>query len=103
MSDRVHESLGALAIVVAVGWLAPGSVAGQAKPVAAKAEKPWTPPLAPDGHPDLQGVWLSNSATPLERPKALEGRQALTDDEVAELKKRASRLFNGGDSDFPGG
>jgi hypothetical protein len=103
MSDRVHASLGALAIVVAVGWLAPLSVAGQAGPVGAKAEKPWTPPLAPDGHPDLQGVWLSNSATPLERPKALEGRQALTDDEVAELKKRAARLFADGNNDFAGG
>jgi len=31
----------------------------------------WPPPLAADGHPDLQGVWLNNSATPLERPKLL--------------------------------
>jgi hypothetical protein len=36
--------------------------------------------LAADGHPDLQGVWLNNSATPLERPKALEGRPSLTDE-----------------------
>ena len=28
-----------------------------------------------DGQPDLQGIWVNNSATPLERPKALEGRQ----------------------------
>ena len=45
--------------------------------------------LGPDGHPDLQGVWLNNSATPLERPKALEGGQLLTDAEVAELRRRA--------------
>ena len=31
------------------------------------------PPRTPDGQPDLQGVWLNASATPLERPKALEG------------------------------
>jgi hypothetical protein len=104
MSDRVHASLGALAVVVAVGSLASPSVAGQAGPVAAKAEKPWTAPLAPDGHPDLQGVWLSNSATPLERPKALEGRQTLTDAEVAELKERAARLFPpDGNNDFAAG
>jgi hypothetical protein len=49
-------------------------------------------------------VWLNNSATPLERPKALEGRQVLTDEEVAELKRRARRLFDGGaNSDFAGG
>jgi len=33
----------------------------------------------------------------------LEGRQFLTDDEVAELKKRADRLFKDGNSDFASG
>jgi hypothetical protein len=37
----------------------------------------------------------------LERLKQLEGRQFLTDAEVAELKKRADRLFKSGDNDFP--
>ena len=49
---------------------------------------------------DLQGVWLDNSATPLERPKALDGRQFLTDAEVVELKQRADRIFKTGNSDF---
>ena len=49
-------------------------------------------------------MWLNQSATPLERPKELAGRQFLTDEEVAELKKRAARLFDSKtDSDFPGG
>ena len=60
-------------------------------------------PLTPDGQPDLQGVWLDNSATPLERPKELEGRQFLTDAEVTELKHRADRLFKNGYSDFAAG
>jgi hypothetical protein len=67
------------------------------------ATRTWTPPSTPDGQPDLQGVWLSNSATPLERPKALEGRAFLTDAEVAELKKRAARLFQTGNSDYAAG
>jgi len=60
-------------------------------------------PRGPDGHPDLQGVWLNNSATPLERPKALEGRATLTDEEVAELRRRADRLFKNTNADFAGG
>src|SRR4029453_4067385 len=63
----------------------------------------WKPPLTPDGKPDLQGVWLNQSATPLERPKELAGREFLTDEEVAELKERAARLFDlDNNSDFPG-
>src|SRR5258706_10869504 len=104
MSDRFRASLGVLCIVAAIAaW--PVWAGGQT-PVATKnttASKNWAPPLAPDGHPDLQGIWLNNSATPLERPKALEGRQFLTDEEVAELKKRAARLFADGNADFPGG
>jgi hypothetical protein len=64
----------------------------------------WTPPRNTFGQPDLEGVWLSNSITPLERPKALEGRDRLTDAEVAEFKRRAARLFReDGDSDFAAG
>src|SRR5262245_65554159 len=63
----------------------------------------WMPPVGPDGHPDLQGVWLNNSATPLERPKVLEGRESLTDEEVAELRRRADRLFKNSNADFPAG
>jgi hypothetical protein len=44
-----------------------------------------------------------NTATPLERPKAPEGRQFLTDEEVAELRKRADRIFKNFDSDFSAG
>src|SRR5271169_3553354 len=56
-------------------------------------------PRTSDGHPDLEGIWLNNSATPLERPKELEGRQSLTDEEVVELNQRAKKIFASGDSD----
>src|SRR5262245_19873927 len=68
-----------------------------------KSSATWAPPRAPDGQPDLQGVWVSNSATPLERPKSLEGRPRLTDEEVAELKKRADRIFKDGGSAYGAG
>jgi len=104
MKDRLLVSLGALTIAIA--FLAPVTVTGQVTTVNARAKEPvttraWTPPLTPDGHPDLQGVWLNNSATPFERPKALEGKLLLTDDEVAELKRRADRLFKDGNADIP--
>jgi hypothetical protein len=59
----------------------------------------WTTPRTPDGQPDLQGVWANNNATPLQRPKVLEGRAYLNADEVAALKKKYSELFDNGNSD----
>ena len=92
MRHRTLASLGG-ALVVAVVWVAPALSSGQ-----------WTQPRTSDGQPDLQGIWLNNDATPLERPKALEGKRFLTGEEVAALKKNAARLFGGDvDSDAAGG
>jgi hypothetical protein len=94
MHARFPASLGIRAITLTVLSLTAVTAAAQTR----------HPHPASDGTPDFQGVWISRSATPLERPKALEGRPLLTDTEVAELKKRADRIFSGGTkSDFPGG
>ena len=61
------------------GQVAPPAELATTKPV----KQTWPTPKTADGQPDLQGVWANNIATPLERPKELEGRALLTDQEVA--------------------
>ena len=87
---------------------APVPLAGQTHSGASTAKSParlpsWTPPRTSDGQPDLQGTWISNRATPLERPAELGARRLLTDGEVTELVKRANRLLEGGSGDYAGG
>ena len=82
----------ALATVIAISTLAPVLVAGQTATARTDAA---TPDATPWGDPDLQGVWASDSATPLERPDELAGKAVLTDEETAALATRAAQLFNG--------
>jgi hypothetical protein len=108
MGDRSLASLLGALILIGVLELRPVTVTAQtrapAPAVTPATAKAWTPPLTPHGQPDLEGIWLNSAATPLERPKALEGRAFLTDAEVAELTRRAERLFDGsGSSDFAAG
>jgi hypothetical protein len=99
MQPRNLTFAGALAL--AVLSLLPGQIRAQSlnAKTAKIANTTWTVPRTMNGQPDLQGVWSNNTATPLERPKALAGREFLTDEEVAALKKKAAELFDNGNSD----
>ena len=62
--------------------LAAESVGAQTQ--GAEAER-WTVPRTPDGRPDLQGVWTSQTFTSLQRPSSVAGREFFTEEEAAEL------------------
>ena len=52
-------------------------------------------PFASDGHPDLQGFWANNNATPLQRPKELADHPVLTDAEVKAMRQKGEEMFTG--------
>jgi hypothetical protein len=58
-------------------------------------------PLAPDGHPDLQGTWDFAQLTPFERPGSFEGKSSLTDEEAEEFAQQ--RLETGNKDKRDGG
>jgi hypothetical protein len=95
MTRRAQCSRIALALVLAA-LVASGLEAQQPAPRAARnaAAAGWVLPRTADGRPDLEGVWENNSATPLERPRQLADKPRLSDDELADLERRARTLFS---------
>ena len=75
MSRRSLLSSGVFALMCAVVAFAPTAAAGQGPA-----------PHTPDGRPDLQGVWNFSTATPMERPEELAGKETLTAEEAAQYE-----------------
>jgi hypothetical protein len=85
MNRRMVLSL-LLAALVAVAVLVPAPLSAQT----ANAVKNWTPPKTADGVPDLQGVFSTATAVPLERPRNLGSKEFYTDEELAARTKAAA-------------
>ena len=92
MRPRLIALSVALVGVILVALLAQLPATAQNQSSATKAPaaaKAWTAPRMPDGKPDLQGIWSNNTLTPLQRPKSLGAKEFYTDQELAEMSKKA--------------
>ena len=67
-------------LLLALGAAVPGVAVGQTA-----ASENWTTPRTDFGHPNLQGIWANNRATPMERPEQFGDKATLTDEELAEF------------------
>lgn len=99
MKNQLVSNMMIVLAVAGIGTLMPNWVSGQTQE---PAEETWTVGRTVDGHPDLQGIWSNNNATPLERPEVLGERESLTEEEVALMKERANQVFanSSGDAAF---
>ena len=68
-------------LVVSCVCLTAGSAAAQPSP----NPETWTLPRTAEGRPDLQGLWTTQTFTPLQRAERFGDRAHLTDEEMAEL------------------
>ena len=89
MSDRYRAALTSVVLVALAG-------AALASAAAAQSEL-----RTPDGYPDLQGLWNFSTATPMQRPDDLAGRDTLTAEEAAEWEQALAERRRAGDSTSP--
>jgi hypothetical protein len=72
--------------ILGIGIWAPLDAGQDRKATSSKAG---AAPRTPWGDPDLQGIWNTSGATPLERPDRYAGRETLTDEELKTLRDQA--------------
>ena len=98
MPDRCIAGLRPAVVMLTLAAFVAGFSASPAE--AQEAAESWELARLPDGTPDLSGVWVSDSGTPLERPAYVADRDEWTAEEVATLQERADRIFDSGRSAF---
>ncbi len=92
-----------LVSTTAIAFLAAASLVAQSHDAAKPAAKAKSIPRAPDGHPDLQGVWTNATITPMERPAAFASKPTVSDAEAKEWETKDAKELNAqdGQSDGP--
>ncbi|MCY4660161.1 MAG: hypothetical protein OXF93_10180 [Acidobacteria bacterium] len=89
MPDRIRTALTSVVLVALVGAALAPAAAAQ------------SPLRTPDGDPDLQGLWNFSTATPMQRPEDLAGRETLSAEEAAEYEQALAERRRAGDSTSP--
>src|SRR5260221_4693204 len=88
------------ALTIAICCWASTQSAGQAHARNGNAKvAAWKPSRLPDGHPDLQGYWTNNTATPLQRPNG--AGEFLTADEVKAREGLGGQAAQNRNNPFP--
>src|SRR6186713_1003530 len=80
-------------IATTAAMLSPLSVFAQAprsERTDAAGAKNWAAPRTPWGEPDLQGTYSNRTITPFERSQEFAGKETLSEEETAELERRAA-------------
>jgi hypothetical protein len=96
MRTRLLKSIAALAVVLSVlVFLKPAQVTvAQEGPTASATASAAAPTLkTPWGEPDLQGIWMDESDTPLQRPAKYANQEFFTEAQRAELDKERAALL----------
>src|SRR6187401_1709205 len=81
MRRRVVQSLGVSAVLAALVIFLQLSARGQGQSEGSAPAPAGPVPKTALGHPDLQGIWLDEFQTALERPARYADREFLTDEE----------------------
>ena len=77
----------ALVTVIAIVGLKADIALGQAQsPSEHGQESTWSAPRLPDGRPDLQGFWTTQTFTPLQRPEHLANQEFYSEEEWVSLQ-----------------
>src|SRR5262249_21489042 len=79
----------ALVSVIGIASFVPTSTFAQSKARGSTDTVPVkTVPRTPEGRPDLQGYWTTQTFTPLQRPDHLAGKEFFTEEEIAGLRQQ---------------